>query len=268
MIRPNNKKDMSDVSRTELLQWVNFHLGTTYKKIEDCSSGVAFVSLLGMATEHPINRLKTMASTEQEFIHNFKLLQELLTKQGIQKTIEIDKLVKGNFQLNLELLQWTKRYCESKGTLVGYTPAAVVPPLPAVPASGPKTPKKTVGAGGIQTPGKTTRTKSPMLRGPSLSDNTIRSLSEVTAATTVQHHPRSASCTPAHVAAPPPVITPAAATGASSGPSLEKMERDFYFDKLRDIEILIEDSSYIATLKTPQLVEEVRKILYKAGGIV
>merc|ERR1719336_686153 len=47
---------------------------------------------------------------EPDYIKNWKLIQTVFEKQGIQKVIPVDKLVKGRFQDNLEFLQWFYQY--------------------------------------------------------------------------------------------------------------------------------------------------------------
>merc|ERR1719166_281262 len=50
------------------------------------------------------------AYTEPDYIKNWKLIQNVFEKQGIQKVIPVDKLVKSRFQDNLEFLQWFYQY--------------------------------------------------------------------------------------------------------------------------------------------------------------
>merc|ERR550519_1935708 len=50
------------------------------------------------------------AYLEPDYIKNWKLVQTVFEKQGIQKVIPVDKLVKGRFQDNLEFLQWFYQY--------------------------------------------------------------------------------------------------------------------------------------------------------------
>ena len=50
-----------------------------------------------------------------EALHNFKLLQELFAAECTTKELEVRKLAAGNFQHNLELLQWMKGQSERVG---------------------------------------------------------------------------------------------------------------------------------------------------------
>ncbi|KAL3909544.1 MAG: hypothetical protein SGPRY_009388, partial [Prymnesium sp.] len=50
------------------------------------------------------------AKTEVDFLHNFKILQTAFGKKKIDRFIEVDKLTKRSFQYNMEFLQFIKCY--------------------------------------------------------------------------------------------------------------------------------------------------------------
>ena len=54
------------------------------------------------------------ARFDYEFMSNFKILQNSFNQLGIKKTIEVNKLIKGKYQDNLEFLQWMKRFYDEK----------------------------------------------------------------------------------------------------------------------------------------------------------
>merc|ERR1712136_739437 len=61
----------------------------------------------------PIKKVKFATKLEHEFIHNWKLLQNAFKKVGVDKTIPVDKLIKGRFQDNFEFVQWFKKFFDA-----------------------------------------------------------------------------------------------------------------------------------------------------------
>merc|ERR1719220_2479360 len=57
-----------------------------------------------------MHKVNFAAKTEPEFTKNWKLIQGIFQRQGIQKVIPVEKLTKGRFQDNLEFLQWFHQY--------------------------------------------------------------------------------------------------------------------------------------------------------------
>ena len=51
---------------------------------------------------------------EPEFVSNYKVLQNCMTKNNVEKFVDVDRLVKGRYQDNLEFMQWLKRFYELK----------------------------------------------------------------------------------------------------------------------------------------------------------
>jgi len=100
------------VGRVELLSWLNSFLSVSYKKVEEVCSASAYCQIMDAIYpgKVPLQKVKFDAKTEYDFINNFNVLQEVFTKVGIDKKIDVPKLVQGKFQDNLEFLQWMKRY--------------------------------------------------------------------------------------------------------------------------------------------------------------
>merc|ERR1719215_807343 len=100
------------VSRGELLSWLNdmFHLNMT--KVEQCSNGAVFCQIIDACHPGavPMKRVNWLAKQDHESIPNFKILQQAFDRCGIQRHVEVDKLVRGKYQDNLEFLQWIKTY--------------------------------------------------------------------------------------------------------------------------------------------------------------
>ena len=95
-------------SKSELLTWVSTTLNLQIKSIEETQTGAIFCQLLDAA--HPgtirMNKVNWKAKLETEYISNFKLFQEGLIKNNIEKPINIQRLSKGKNQELIELLQW------------------------------------------------------------------------------------------------------------------------------------------------------------------
>ncbi|MEQ2224666.1 Microtubule-associated protein RP/EB member 1 [Ilyodon furcidens] len=96
----------------------------------------------------PLKKVKFGAKLEHEYIHNFKLLQVGFKKMGIDKIIPVDKLVKGKFQDNFEFVQWFKKFFDANYDGKEYDPVAMrqgqdAMPSPATSALN-KLPKKTL----------------------------------------------------------------------------------------------------------------------------
>jgi len=226
-------------SRTELLQWLNELLQINYTKIEQCGTGAAYCQVIdSIYGDVPMSRVKFAAKHEYESLANFKIMQNVFKAKKLDKPIPVDKLVKCKMQDNLEFLQWMKRFWDQN--YAGQTYDAVA---------------RRKGQGG-----EAPATIAPV--GPSTS--------------------RSASAN-LHTGVAPRGKTPVGGTRVTQTnmellaaqntisemtaqmEGLEK-ERDFYFAKLRDIEILVQQE-----LEAPEhdgagredvVLKEIQKILY------
>ena len=107
--RNSKKKDKAYfASKSELLAWVNTTLDLEITGIEQTITGAIFCQLLDAA--HPgtirMNKVNWKAKLETEYITNFKIFQQGLSNNNIDKPINIDRLSKGKAQELIELLQW------------------------------------------------------------------------------------------------------------------------------------------------------------------
>ncbi|KAJ4462145.1 putative Microtubule-associated protein RP/EB family member 1C [Paratrimastix pyriformis] len=100
------------VGRTELLNWLNDLLKLGYTKVEQVCTGAAHCQILDSCFPGriPLHKVNFTARLEYEYVKNYKILQDAFNRLGIQKYIEVEKLIKGRYQDNLEFLQWMKRY--------------------------------------------------------------------------------------------------------------------------------------------------------------
>lgn len=202
-------------------------------------------------------RVKFNVNTEYAYIQNFKILQSMymtgpflyhaptltvpptdcFTKHAIDRTVPVESLIKCRMQDNLEFLQWSKRFWDQY--FPGHEYDAVArrkaagAATPAAPAAAPMAARVSAGASTTRKTG-TTPVSRPAARGGS-------------------------------------------SLGAGSGPlkqendqlkeaiaGLEK-ERDFYFSKLRDIELLLQTAiEQDPSIESDEngLVKNIQTILY------
>ncbi|CAN0918027.1 Probable LRR receptor-like serine/threonine-protein kinase At4g37250 [Linum grandiflorum] len=231
------------VGRSEILTWINSTLQLNLSKVEEACSGAVHCQLLdavhpGMVPMHKVN---FDAKNEYDMIQNYKVLQDVFNKLKITKHIEVSKLVKGRPLDNLEFMQWMKRYCDSaNGGLVNYNPIERRDASKGGKEAGKKGPAS-------QTWSKTS-TAAPKAQSHAARRNLLSSSANPCSSQSVK-----ASRAPPVVSTYEEQITDL----KLSVDSLEK-ERDFYFGKLRDIEILCQCPG----LEGLPVVAAVQKILY------
>lgn len=99
-------------SRLELLLWLNHLLQLDYVKVEQCGTGAAYCQLMDVLYGGvPLSKVNFHQNiSEYEALNNMKVLQASFNKNGINKNIQVERLVKCRLQDNLELLQWFRRH--------------------------------------------------------------------------------------------------------------------------------------------------------------
>ncbi|KRG04369.1 microtubule-associated protein RP/EB family member 1 isoform X3 [Drosophila mojavensis] len=104
-----------NLSRHDMLAWVNDCLASQFSKIEELCTGAAYCQFMDMLFPNsvPIKRVKFRTNLEHEYIQNFKILQAGFKKMSVDKIIPVDKLIKGRFQDNFEFLQWFKKFFDA-----------------------------------------------------------------------------------------------------------------------------------------------------------
>ncbi|GLU20075.1 hypothetical protein SLE2022_362900 [Rubroshorea leprosula] len=232
------------VGRSEILAWINSTLQLNLSKVEEACSGAVHCQLMdavhpGMVPMHKVN---FDAKSEYEMIQNYKVLQDVFNKLKITKYIEVNKLVKGRPLDNLEFMQWMKRYCDSvNGGLVHH-----YNPLERREASkGGKEVSKKSASSQPSTKGSTAAARPPSSHNARRND-------------TASANPANPSGKRSKPSSPVKSAYDEQITELKlSVDSLEK-ERDFYFSKLRDIEILCQTPE----IEHLPIVEAVKRILY------
>ncbi|XP_062708844.1 microtubule-associated protein RP/EB family member 1 isoform X6 [Aedes albopictus] len=104
-----------NLSRHDMLSWVNDCLRSQFTKIEELCTGAAYCQYMDMLFPGsvPMKRIKFRTNLEHEYIQNFKILQAAFKKMNVDKVIPVDKLIKGRFQDNFEFLQWFKKFFDA-----------------------------------------------------------------------------------------------------------------------------------------------------------
>lgn len=235
-------------SRTELINWINELLGFSYTKVEQCGSGAAYAQIIdSIFLNVPLMKIKFDAKHDYEYINNYKVLQETFKRNRIDKPIPVDRLIRCKMQDNLEFLQWLKRYWDQNFSGEHYDAearrggvGAAPPPLVGAVSVG----AARVTGGAPASRQAATARSSTAARAP--------------AAATARRPVGSAGAPPRAVAVPNETIQALTAQMDEmkvSVDSLEK-ERDFYFAKLRDIEILVQERLSILAEQFPVPNEE------------
>lgn len=77
-------------------------------QVEECCTGAIHCQIFDVLYPGKMNMTKVNfeAKHEYEFVKNFKLLQDMFDKVDIQHHVPVEKIIKGKYQDNLELLQW------------------------------------------------------------------------------------------------------------------------------------------------------------------
>jgi len=254
------------VGRVELLAWINDLLKLEYTKIEQTCSAAAHCQIMDAIypEQVPLHKVNFGAKHEYEFVQNYKVLQGVFDKMAIDKYIDVAKLVKGKYQDNLEFCQWMKRYFDLH--FAGGEYDAV--------ARRQKALEKKSSVKTTSTPSTTTTTTS--VEAP----KKVTAPAKVTATTTSTKPPvrvpvkqtTTKTTTPAVAVKKAPTTTSAPSGDSEKVQELTSQitemklaidsmerERDFYFAKLRDIEVLCQNADADA-----EPFKSILRIMYQA----
>ncbi|XP_056593717.1 microtubule-associated protein RP/EB family member 2 isoform X2 [Triplophysa dalaica] len=255
------------MSRHDITAWVNDLLSLNYTKVEQLSSGAAYCQFMDMLFPGCISlkKVKFQAKLEHEYIHNFKLLQASFKRMNVDKIIPVEKLVKGRFQDNLDFIQWFKKFFDANYDGKEYEPLEARQGQDAIPPPDPgeqifNLPKKSLHAACSPTAGAT-RSASTTPKASS---------------TTTTSRPSSAKKLPVLSATPAKGEKELVAQVTQLNEQLNTIklalegvekERDFYFGKLREVELLCQEQGQ----ESGAFGERLMEVLYstdeqEAGG--
>ncbi|KAM9351026.1 DNA (cytosine-5-)-methyltransferase 3 beta, duplicate a [Symphorus nematophorus] len=108
VVTPDSSQDKS--SRFYLLTWINNLLKTNFKDVRHMGSGACHCQVMDWVIPGSVDmaNVKFDAQGEDDCKHNFSLLQEAFTKNGITRTIPVEALIKGDLKSSIETLRWFK----------------------------------------------------------------------------------------------------------------------------------------------------------------
>ncbi|CCJ28791.1 unnamed protein product [Pneumocystis jirovecii] len=216
-------------SRHELLAWLNQLTSLDITKVEQCGKGYVYAHVFdSIYGGVPFRKINFNCNNEYQYIQNWRVIQSIFTQHKIDKIICVDRLIKCKFQDNLEFLQWVKKFWDQHYNGVEYNALGRREVRPSISIACSARP---VSAHNMQNRKTLTVNTTSMRVSPNPTttflNSQIQALQENVA-------------------------------------GLEK-ERDFYFNKLRDIEILIQaaiDVDPSAAQNEESLLKQIQNILY------
>lgn len=206
-----------------------------------------------------LKKVKFRTQLEHEYIQNFKLVQGAFKKVGCDKEIPIDRLVKARFQDNFEFLQWFKKFFDSNYDGHSYNALEARGNIP-------------LGSGN-PSPGSHLSSSSQ-----SFGNAPVRAVSKpaLRAAPVVRQSPKTNNVTSSNATGG--LRQPVRSNGTMNGTKVQELEtklsqmtlsaeslereRDFYYNKLRDIEIICQT---VEGEDKPEIIQKINDILYQVS---
>ncbi|XP_034664629.1 microtubule-associated protein RP/EB family member 1-like [Drosophila subobscura] len=106
-----NSQPSQNLSRKELIKWVNETLNIEIKQLEALGSGAEYCQLFNQLRPGIINlkKVKYGSRLQSDYQSNLILLQHALQKVGVEKDIQIGRMSVGGRRENLDFAQWFKK---------------------------------------------------------------------------------------------------------------------------------------------------------------
>ncbi|XP_063815133.1 microtubule-associated protein RP/EB family member 1 isoform X2 [Pseudophryne corroboree] len=254
-----------NLSRHDMLAWINESLQLNLTKIEHLCSGSVYCQFMDMLFPGSVTlkKVKFQAKLEHEYIQNYKVLQAGFKKMGADKIIPVDKLVKGKFQDNFEFIQWFKKFFDANYDGKDYDPVAArqgqeTAPAPVLPTPVLNKPKKPMGS----------TNSDDSFEGKHPKTENLKKMAKIAPQRVVPAQRTAVVNKPA-----PGIGRKAAAVGNGEEESAElvqqikvlkvtvedlEKERDFYFGKLRNIELICQENEG----ESDPVLQRIIEILY------
>lgn len=256
------------VGRQVLLRWVNSFFKLNYTKVEQAASGALHCQILDACFpgKVPMHKVNFAAREEYEFTMNWKIFDKVFAKLGIAKHVPVERLIKGKFQDNLEMLQWMKAFFDAKYNGEPYDAEARRSRSKG--GGGPvKTRRRAKNTASQNSDHKTTSLGAPRTTA---ARKPLRPANRATGAPARRKGSSGGSNKPQRRRSPKTATTTLRKASSMSKQHKEEIarlngqvadvekERDFYLDKLREIEILCQQDDDVESA----LKGEILKILY------
>mmetsp|Transcript_16316 Transcript_16316/g.33579 ORF Transcript_16316/g.33579 Transcript_16316/m.33579 type:complete len:354 (-) Transcript_16316:111-1172(-) len=99
-------------SRKDVLDWINQLLSLNLTKIEQTATGAVACQLADFMFPGTlrVGKVNWSANTQYDYVNNYKLLQDCFNKNNVSRHVDVDKLIRGKYQDNLEFMQWFKAF--------------------------------------------------------------------------------------------------------------------------------------------------------------
>lgn len=252
------------VGRKEIMDWVNSTLDLNLSKVEDTANGAIACQLLDIMYpgQVPMHKVNWAAKQNFEFVANYKILQSCFDKLHIERHVDVDRLISGRYMDNLEFMQWFKRFFEMS--------VADKKDYDAIGQRAKGKGGSTYGGGGAKKPSniKPSSAPSAIAKPAAAAPAPAKAAPAATSKPAASKEPAAAAAVKtSHASAP-------SSAASHSGPSHEELEalrnevatlkyaneetnkayadlkgemeglekeRDFYFEKLRDVEVLLQE---------------------------
>ncbi|KAF6010268.1 hypothetical protein HII12_002975 [Brettanomyces bruxellensis] len=255
------------LSRSELLDWINRDFEAGYSNIEQCGSGAVYCQIFDSIYPGriPVGKIHFEPRQDYQILSNYKLLQMGFNKVGLTREVPVERLMKFRMQDNLEFLQW---FCKLQANAQRHG----ISNVSSVPS------RKPLASSHINRPINHARvTPARSISGRSMPSRSIHkelgSHSRNFSGEPTVKHSNGLNITKSEST----VYTPRRAISGETGKLSEaaetqeslEYERNFYFSKLRQIEIIcqnlndkIQQDKDSIDITVPELVQHVQEILY------
>merc|ERR1712216_587733 len=242
------------VSKRELLEWMNSVLNANISNVDkDVGDGAAYAQVF-----HSINRkwvslkqVKFTGKSEYEYTINYNIVQKAMKNLNIEKIIPSEALMKGKPLDNIEFCQWLKHYhshIQTHEDYDGYAEREAV-----APGLGKKNKRGAAGGGGD---GGAAPAKKPAAKKP-MASNQARPASRAKPESGAEGGGAALKSAKEEIAAQKEEISE-----LNLNVDALTKERDFYFGKLLDVEILIQEKEGEVDETVKEAFESIKAILY------